>query len=163
MNRAQLSSLTLLILLGISACSKAPPREESIGNSNSTPSSCRVQGNKQGEIICATSMSSILMAPDQFDGKVVSFVGWAEPVNDVVVVFSNRDTLQMRDTATSVVIYPPKNPEIEDALEGSHWKSPELVRLTGVFRWTPSDGTNSSADPIDRGRVGVMENVSISR
>lgn len=163
MNQAHASVLMAIAFFAVSACSRTPSEQEPANQSRPIPSACRIHGNKQNEVICSTAMSTILAAPDQFDGMAVSFVAWAEPVNDAIVAFPSPDTMQMRDSATSVVIYPSKNPDVKRSIGSNNWNSPELVRLTGVFRWIGSDGSHSFADPIDRGRIGVMENVSVGR
>jgi hypothetical protein len=133
------------------------------GESSQAPAACRMQGNGDGQPTCMTTLSSVLAAPDRFDGMKISAGVWVDEVNDVVLLFPTREALEMRDSSSSLVVYRGKSPGMGALSFKAIPDDARYVRATGVFHWNQQGVRNVHADPIDSGRMGVLEGVTIER
>ncbi|WP_313347354.1 hypothetical protein [Stenotrophomonas sp.] len=158
MNVHRYSSAMALILLALAGCANS----SSDSQKNSVPAACKIRGNSADSVICMTSFTSVLADPRHFDGMTISMGAWVESVNDVVIAFPSQDSLQLRDSFSSVVVYHADNPKVVKFLAGLPSSDPKFVRITGVFHWIADDAKDSRANPIDANRVGVMERVDVS-
>lgn len=156
--RNRWSSSLLAALTLLSGCSEpdgSVPRP--------VPSACKIYGNVADSSVCQTAFSSVLADPRQFDGVSISIGAWVEPVNDVIMAFPSRDALNLRESSSSVVIYASENPRAVEYLSGLPDADPVYVRVKGVFHWINDAAPRAHFDPVDVGRVGVLEGVELSR
>ncbi|MBD3827741.1 MULTISPECIES: hypothetical protein [unclassified Stenotrophomonas] len=133
------------------------------GEGSQVPAACRMQGNGDGSPTCMTSLTSVLAAPDRFDGMKISVGVWVDEVNDAVLVFPTREALDMRDSSSSLVIYRGTSPGMGAVSFKAAPDNAMYVRATGVFHWNQAGVRNAHADPVDSGRMGVLESVTIER
>ncbi len=110
-----------------------------------------------------TTLSSVLAAPDRFDGMKISVGVWVDEVNDAVLLFPTREALEMRESSSSLVVYRGKSPGMGAISFKAMPDDARYVRASGVFHWNQQGVRNAHADPIDSGRMGVLEGVTIER
>ena len=151
--------LPLFVLFALAGCDGI----QGDGNASQVPSACKMRGNGDGQPTCVTSLSSILASPDRFDGMKVSVGAWVDEVNDVVLLFPTLEAMRLRDSASSLVVYPGRN------VGGDRFSPKDLpedlrfLRVTGVFHWIRDGVGSPHADPVDSTRMGVLERVTIER
>lgn len=157
---AHLGAITVVVALALSVLSGCERPSESQAQGR-VPGACKMRGNGDAPPTCMTSISSVLAAPERYEGMKVSFGAWVDQINDVVLVFPSEDAMGLRDTASSMVIYPEKNVRSEDRSLSGLSGSARFVRVTGFFYRIEDGVRNSRVDPVDSGRFGVLEGVTI--
>lgn len=149
----------IVLALMLVACAKDPvPQRDT-----RSPGVCRFMGNSIDDRVCATSFVSVLVDPALYDGERVSFMAWAEPVNDVIMLFPSRDLLDARDPFSSIVVYPVDSPESFKKLVSMTKDDPQYVRVSGAFHHIAGGEVSPSFEAVDVDRLGVLVGMRWSR